>query len=135
MSWTTTPTSGISVSGWNYNYDSIRSSTTTSATFALHENGGANDIGSTHDIEFRIENGNLVLDVNPGTNSANPNAFTHQPPSGKSSRSIRAFFSVSASSKSHRVFFMTTLPKITRHFFFRCVNSQYFGLIQSSTRL
>lgn len=88
MSWTTTPTSGISVSGWNYNYDSIRSSTTTSATFALHENGGANDIGSTHDIEFRIENGNLVLDVNPGTNSANPNAFTHQPSGGTVSSQV-----------------------------------------------
>ena len=37
--------------------------------------------------------------------------------SGKSSRfAVRAFFSVSASSKSHRVFFVTTLPKITKNF-------------------
>lgn len=34
------------------------------------------------------------------------------------SRSIvRASFSISASSKSHRVFFVTNLPKITKHFF------------------
>lgn len=88
MSWTTTPTSGISVSGWHYNYDSIRSSTSTSARFALHLNGATNDIGSANDIEFRIENGNLVLDVNPGTNSANPNGFTHQPPLGTLSSQV-----------------------------------------------
>ena len=37
-----------------------------------------------------------------------------------SSSSVRAFFSISASSKSHRVFIVTTLPKITKHFFFTC---------------
>lgn len=34
-----------------------------------------------------------------------------------SSSSTIRFFSVSASSKSHRVFFVTTLPKIAKHFF------------------
>ena len=34
-----------------------------------------------------------------------------------SSSSVRASFSISASSKSHRVFFVTNLPKITKHFF------------------
>ena len=34
-----------------------------------------------------------------------------------SSSAVRSFFSISASSKSHRVFFVTTLPKITMDFF------------------
>lgn len=38
---------------------------------------------------------------------------------------VRASFSVSASSKSHHVFFVTTLPKITKHFFYcRCVRNR-----------
>jgi hypothetical protein len=92
MSWTNTPTSTIQVSGWNYHYDSFRSPpTSTSARFALHPSGSSTDIGSHHDIEFRIENGNLVLDVNPSLatgSSANPNAFTHQPPSGALSSQV-----------------------------------------------
>jgi len=36
-----------------------------------------------------------------------------------SGSSIRTFFCISASSKSHRVFFVTNLPKITKHFFRR----------------
>ena len=90
MSWTTTPSSSISVSGWNYNYNSFRTTpTTTAARFALHDSGN-NTLGNTHDIEFRIENGNLILDVNPSTSgvSANPNAFTHQPPLGALSAQV-----------------------------------------------
>lgn len=34
-----------------------------------------------------------------------------------SSSSTVRFFNISAFSKSHRVFFVTTLPKITKHFF------------------
>lgn len=84
MSWTTTPSSAIGISGWSYNYNSFRTTpTSTSARLKLHGSDNST-LGDTHDIEFRIENGNLVFDVNPSTTgaSANPNAFTYQPPSG-----------------------------------------------------
>lgn len=91
MSWTSTPTSGISVSGWNYNYNSFRTTpTSTSARFALHSPGGS-QLGETHDIEFTIVSGALVLDVNPSVSSgvtANPNAFTHQTPGGSVSSQV-----------------------------------------------
>ena len=91
MSWTTTPSSAISVSGWVYNYNSFRTTpTSTTARFALHDSQNS-ALGESHDIEFRIENGNLVFDVNPSvTNgtSANPNAFTHQPPLGALSAQV-----------------------------------------------
>lgn len=46
------------------------------------------------------------------------------------SSSVRASFSISASAESHRVFFVTTLPKISKHFFLRKIFRSDHNLIQ-----